>query len=55
MPSPTYDENKKHQQKWVNNNRATYNIVKLRCYYRNKIKCPLWREAKYEFLAILRD
>ena len=52
---PTYAENKKHQQKWVENNRETYNLVKLRHYYKLKIKDPIWRNIKYEFLAILRD
>lgn len=34
--SPTYEQNKKHQYKWVSNNQDKVNKVKLRYYHKYK-------------------
>ena len=54
MP-PTYKQNKAHIYKWREANRETHNIQRVRCYYKKKIQCPLWREVFYIFLDILID
>ena len=56
MP-PSYKQNKEHIFKWRENNRDTYLENKARNNYKLKAKriSPEWAEAKYEFLAILRD
>jgi hypothetical protein len=53
MPSPTYKQNKEHIYKWRKQNSEEYKIIQMRCYYKKKIQCPIWREIKYEFLDIL--
>jgi hypothetical protein len=53
MPSPTYKQNKEHIYKWRKQNNEEYKIIQMRCYYKKKIQCPIWREVKYEFLDIL--
>lgn len=51
--SPTYQQNKIHIYKWIENNKKQHNSNKLKSYYKMKIKDPVWREIKYEFLSIL--
>ena len=55
MPSPTYSQNKVHIYKWRDQpeNKDKHNTQRVRCYYKNKIQCPIWRQIKYEFLDIL--
>ncbi len=53
MPSPTYKQNKVHIYNWREKNREVVNLIRVRCYYKKKIQCPIWREVKYEFLDIL--
>ena len=53
MPSPTYKQNKVHIYKWRVNNPEEFRIKQLRCYYKRKIECPIWRQISYEFFDIL--
>ena len=53
MPSPSYSQNKEHIYKWVEKNRKQNNTIKLRSYYKMKIKDPIWRDVFYEYLDIL--
>ena len=48
-----YEKNKEHIYKWRKQNNEEYKIIQMRCYYKKKIQCPIWREVKYEFLDIL--
>ena len=36
MPSPTYQQNKIHQYKWIENNRAKFNLNRVKSYWRKK-------------------
>ena len=53
MPSPSYSQNKVHIYKWVDKNKDKHNSNNMKNYYKMKIKCPIWRQIKYEYLAIL--
>ena len=53
MPSPSYQQNKAHIYKWRLNNPEEFRIKQLRCYYKRKIECPIWRQISYEFFDIL--
>jgi hypothetical protein len=48
--SPSYQENKKHIQKWIANNREKHNAFRMKFYY--KYKDPYERICK-EFRHIL--
>ena len=52
MP-PTYKQNKEHIYKWRETHREHHLENRQRHYYKYRIKCPIWRQIKYEFLDIL--
>jgi len=49
MPSPTYEQNKKHILKWIANNREKHNSYNSRAQKRRL----LWRKESKVYLAIL--
>ena len=54
---PTYRQNKEHIYNWRGKNRANYNTIRVRYYYKCKAKefSPAWADIKYIFLDILID
>jgi|APCry1669189768_1035252.scaffolds.fasta_scaffold10655_2 hypothetical protein len=58
MPSPSYEQNKKHIYIWRENNKEKHNIQRVRAYYRKKIATnvsKVWCDIMYEYLDILRE
>lgn len=51
--SPSYEENKKYHESWVQRNKEKVNFWKLRTYYKSKIENKDWAAIKYIFLDIL--
>jgi len=50
---PTYEQNKKHIYKWIENNKEKYNKGTRERMVKYRFKLKTWKEIRFEFFNIL--